>query len=210
MTSSPENTMPESILDGLLEALRDDRIRREIEAPIDTAAASFGMQKKNARTAKEFIELTGEFVAHLYKYGLPLRLEMSPDQARAEAIYLLERGYQSSGGRGYDAALLDAVSEPEGNPGAVLKSLAEIVKGIERGKYVRWILIRHVDPLDWRLKYDLVELTLGRMKQFLPPELCGSPAARFADLYGDLILSVARSQNYLDAVTHEPLSDLGR
>ncbi|MFC1737316.1 hypothetical protein ACFL1X_14485, partial [Candidatus Hydrogenedentota bacterium] len=120
--------------------------------------------------------------------------ELSPPQARGEAIAIIEQGYRNTHSRGYDAAILDASDKNKNGTGIVLLSLTEIIITRERDKYRHWIFTTRIDSLDWRMKRQIAAI----LKKRWEPLLSLSPRA--ASLTPEQIALCLREfiRNHLD------------
>jgi hypothetical protein len=189
MTSSDDQQAAGSVIDRIVELLAEQRLRQTIDDPLDAAASSFRLEEQPAITHVLFHRVLGDFVAHAYERGLPLPQKLSPPQARAEAIALLDAGYQGAHSSGYEAALLDAMDPALDGMTLVLTQLTETIKTLERQKYTRWVFTEALAPLDWRSRCRIAEVLLDRLRAFLPPELLRCTAAQLADEIPALIIT---------------------
>ena len=157
------------LLDEVVALLGHTVMQREIDEPLDAAAGSFaiGDAVTLAMDNGSFLEIVGTFVAHVYQLGiLPSRF-LTPRQARAEAVSMLERGYQGRTDNGYDGALRDAAKYGKEGLRTVFLSLSAIMKATQRRRYVRWVLATRIGCLDWPARRDLAEVILGRWGNLL-------------------------------------------
>jgi hypothetical protein len=150
--------------------LDDSLIKSRFDDPIDEAARQFTHKADCPITQRVFHKIIAGFVAHIYSKALNARWKASPEPL-GYAIELLEGHYNSTYGRGYIAAAFDAGDACQGGIDAVLNQLAEIIKDIERQKYVNAIFVINIDPTDWPLKCQIVGILLEEYRQFLPEHL---------------------------------------
>jgi len=181
MTSSEEQQTAAIVIDEIMKRLDEQRLRQTIDDPLDAAASSFQLEEQPNVTPGLFHWVLGDFVAHVYESGLSLRQRLSPEQARAEAISLLNAAYQGVHGSGYETALIVAVDPALDGMALVLARLTETIKALERQKYTRWVFADALEPLDWRSRCRVAETLLDRLSPFLPPELLRCAAAQLAD-----------------------------
>jgi hypothetical protein len=150
--------------------LDDGLIKNLFDEPIDNAARQFRHKADCPMTHKMFHKVITDFVIQIYDQALNASWKLSAGPL-SEAIALLEDHYQGTYGRGYIAAVLDANDAGEGGIDTVLHGLAEIIKDIERQKYVRGVFIMNIDPADWRLQCEIVKVLLEDYKPFLPGQM---------------------------------------
>jgi len=181
MTCSRSVTQADNALERILALLDETRVRNEIDEPIDAAAATFPFEEVQPVSHRRFHQIIGGFVQHVYRHGLQPPQKLSSAQASAEAIALLEAGYSGAQGRGYDAALLDAINPRHNGISLVLAQLAEIMKNNERRKYGLWVFAASLGPLEWSDRCRVAELLLERLQPFLTPQLQRCVAAQLAD-----------------------------
>jgi len=108
MMNSKNRHEAEAIIKGVFELIDEGCLHHRIDEPIEEAFKNFGYEETAPATHKIFIQITGDFVRHIYEHGFRPRQITSVSQARAEALAILESGYESLGARGYEAAILDA------------------------------------------------------------------------------------------------------
>jgi len=134
-----------------------------------------------------FIRIIGGFVQHIFENGARLQQIMSVPQAQAEAMAILETGYQGPHDRGYDAAFLDTLNNKLDGHEFILTQIAEILKDSARQKHIQWVYSSRIAPLDWRTRCQVVEILIKRWTPFLPPNIHQSPPAQFADRLPELM-----------------------
>lgn len=150
--------------------LGDSLIKSRFDEPIDKAARQFTHKAGCPITHEMFHKVIAEFVVHIYDKGLNACWVASAEPL-GYTINLLDNHYNSTYGRGYIAAALDAGDAQQGGIDAVLNQLAEIVKDIERQKYINAVFAVNIDPTDWPLKCHIVSILLEDYRQFLPEHL---------------------------------------
>ena len=181
MTCSRDNAWAADTLGRISELMDEACVRNRIDEPIDTASASFRFETESPVSHCHFHRVISDFVRHVYREGIQPRQELSSAQASAEAIALLEKGYRGARARGCDAAFLDAVDPRHSGIDAVLAQLAEIIKDVERGKYIHWVFATSLDALTWADRRQVVELLLERLQPFLAPRLRRCEAEQLAN-----------------------------
>ena len=145
-------------------------LKRRFDEPVDRVARQFTHQAGCPLGQHEFHRVITDFVVSIYDQGLDAGWLVAFEPGGV-AIELLEAHYHSVHGRGYIAAILDANHTQEGGIDAVLVQLAEIIKSVERQKYVNAVFALHIDPTDWHLKCEMAKLLLIDYRSFLPTQL---------------------------------------
>lgn len=186
------------ILDRAVELLDEEYLSRIVDVPLERASETFILRENSAGvTAEEVNPLPwlGSYLRFLYAHGLRLPRKLPDCQAETEAVYLLERDYQSASGQGYEAALLDA--REHGQDGLLFLDalLLDAVKREQRRKYIGWVVKCSIDPLDWDQRVAFTKLILERLRSIGCKFLDNERPSRFADYAADLLTT------YVGAVT---------
>ena len=113
--------------------------------------------------------------------------ELTASQATAEAVAILEEGYQSSLNRGYYAAYLDAL-KPYLGLEYVLGQMAGHIIAMARTKHVEWVYASRMELSDWPVRCLIAEILLERWRRSLPEDVRGCSPTRFAHLLPELII----------------------
>lgn len=187
MTNSDAGRDATKILEDAFELTHEHFLYRHIDKPIEEAAAEFDFDKKAPVSHQIFVRLIGDFVRHIYENGCPIQQTMSVAQARAEAMAILEAGYQGSHASGYFAAFLDALNPKLDGYESVLIRIADIIKDMARQKHLKWVYSSRIAALDWQTRCQLVEILIKRWAPLLPPNISQSTPAQLADHLPDLI-----------------------
>lgn len=197
MNSDLEKHARETIATIMLE-LDPDRIKKWFDDPIGKAAREFDCEPICPITYKEFHRIVADFIEHVYDKALGASWMLT--DPLAEAIWLLEAGYQSAVyGTGYIAALLDANDPAEGGIQTVLTGLAELIKGIRRQEYTRAVFARYLGGCNWHLRCEIARFLLEDYRAFIPKRLGKCAPAQLADEIPSLISMLISS----DSVLHQ-------
>ena len=173
-------------IDGVIELIGDEYQSRHIDEPIQKAATEFNFDP-NVLIDHEFFNRTmGNFVSHIYMYGLRVRQTITIEQAQSEALFILTHNYQSAYAQGYPAAYLDASNPDTGGLESVMAQMTEIIILKERSKHVRWVLTSRIISKDWHTKYLIAEILLDRWESYLPPNILACSPAQLIDNLPDL------------------------
>lgn len=170
MTNTDIRERAERTIKTMMAGLDPGRIKGLFDEPIDNAAHQFRHRAGCPVSDKTFHKVITDFVVQVYDRGLNARWKLSTDPL-GEAIVLLEGYYQSHYGHGYIAAALDANDATQGGIDAVLYLLKEIIKRVERHKYLRSIFATHIETADWHLQCEIVRILVETYRPFLPEQI---------------------------------------
>lgn len=203
MTPSEISRKASEAVEKVVELLEGEMMI-EIETRIDQAVATFTFDQTAPFSHKLFNQTIADFVRHIYEHGLLLAQRLTPSQAMAEAIAILEQNYRNIDDSGYETALFDS-SIPE------LNILAEIVdfiggaiKARERQNHVNWIIAAHLESLDWQIRRRATELLVEKYREFLPDEMLRYPPSRFTDKLADLLNTALSTASDLQKIFDDP------
>ena len=189
MMNSKEKVQPETFLENTLNLLSETRISILVDEPINRASQTFNIKIKTPISHSGFNRIITEFVCHLYEKGLRLpRLLTDHQEALAEAVYLLKRGYPGDNNDGYDQALFDSTNYGMEGIETVLSSLAELIKNAEREKYMKSIFVENFDRLDFFMQLEIVSVYQKRFANIIPPQIRDIKPASLVDLFHKLIM----------------------
>jgi hypothetical protein len=207
MTSCDPHPSEQEIVESLLADLDEEKLRLEIDSRIDAAIGSFSVAPGPVRSQRAFLDAVADLVRHLYQWGLRVPRSLTPTQARAEAVFLLERDYRRPYDAGFDAALLDATGSDEQGLQLVLSSLVEGIKLSERQMYVRWIFTKHLAGCSWSTERAIAGVILEKLSAVLPPSLVRCDSAQLADLIvGFITLDVSTTYSVQQLLRNVSLS----
>ena len=199
MMKSDLNKLARETVERIMTELDPDRTKRRFDDPISKAARQFDYEPTCPITHKDFHRVIAGFVEHVYEKALAA--SWMPADPLAEAIWLLEAGYQSAiYGTGYTAALLDANDPAEGGIQTVLTGLAESIKGITQQEYTRAVFARYLCGCNWRLRCEIAHLLLENCRAFLPERLGKCAPAHLADEIPSLISMIISSDSAVNQV----------
>ena len=144
------------VIDTLVDLLWSERIYREIEYPIDTAVPKVELHRDEPMSHALFNQVIADFVKLIYGKTLRLPRELSDREALAEAIHLLNHYADAEGPDRYGAIAVLVLTGTHDDLTTVLVQLAEIIKDIERRKYIQWVFTCHFRILDWHERCRIV------------------------------------------------------
>lgn len=185
----------EAIIEKVFELTSDEYLQHFIDEPIEKAQRNFEFDDKAFVTYRTFFQVTGNFVRHIYKDGLRPGQILSDSQARAEALAIIEEGYQNVHAKGFDAAFLDASDPNQTGLGPVLAHLKEIITARARLKRITWVYSSCIDPSDWPTKCLIAEILLERWGRLFPPSLLAYTPAQLADALPYLFDALRRTKH---------------
>lgn len=177
-----------SLVEVLIAALREDHLHAVVDLPIDRVAAGFQCSgPRNTRiSTRDLLAAAGTLVQRIYRHGIRPARQLTREQAVAEAIQIIEEGYQSVACRGFSAFMLDGRA-PDPGPEGVLLSLAGIVKAREREKYRASLIARILDPLDWDERVRATARLRSLLSERLPEDVRCQTAGILATAFRDLL-----------------------
>ena len=157
-------------LEIIMAKLDQNLIKCKFDEPISEAARQFKYQVESPMTYKVFHKIIADFVEHIYTRALNASWMLT--DPLIEAIFLLENYYSSTMyGTGYTAAMLDADDPETGGIQNVLSNLAEIIKDIERQKYIEGVFIWHLYSNNWDVRCEIARILLQDYRNFIPEKL---------------------------------------
>lgn len=162
--------MPDDIRDfieTLLDLLSSERIRREIEYPIDKACVEFQFPEEDTITQSVFNKVIGDFVKFIFEKALRFPRLLSDREALSEAIHLLIHYSDAEKPDRYAAILLKVMTGGTEELKKTLLQLSEIIRELERQKYTQWVFTCHFNSLGWNKQCQIVSF----YKEFLGHDL---------------------------------------
>jgi hypothetical protein len=187
MTNSEAERRAATIIREVFELISEEYLQAWIEAPIEQAAASFEFDQSTPVTHQRFTQVMGDFVRHVYQNALWGWQEMPPEKALAEAVAILEEGYQSAHAQGYYTAFLDASSPNLLGLESVLAQMARYITERAKARHIRWVGASRIELADWPTRRLIAEILLTRWKPFLPGNVQKCSPAQLANHITELI-----------------------
>jgi len=187
MTNSKGKAEPAKIIEGVFEQISEEYLHVRIDEPIEKAAASFDFDQEAPITHKAFTQVTRDFVRHVYQKALWGWAKMLEREARAEAVAILEEGYQTPHGRGYFTAYLDASNPRLFGLEPVLSQMAGYIIAMERARHIRWVCASRIELSDWPTRCLIAETLLNCWGPSLPETLSTCSPAQLANNVSELI-----------------------
>ena len=175
------------IVERVVALLNEERLGCEIDDPVNAALEAVGDEEAQGRSLKEFHDAIAEFVRQAYRGLMRSVRNLSRDEALAEAILILESGYQSGSIRGYAAACVDAADSERGGIPFVLMSMAEWIKADWRRKRILRVLNRCLPPSDWPMMRQVAAWLANSLGGDGPLPWSHCPPAQLAPCWKDLL-----------------------
>jgi predicted nucleotidyltransferase len=169
--NSIENQMANEIIKKISRLLDSEYIRQKIIEPIEKAAESFNIDTRASMTHKNFLKVIGDFVEHIYRYGLGFPKILSDSQACSEAVSIIEECYQSAESVGYFAAFLAARDSEVHGIEQVIWQIANHIIERESAKHIKWVFATKFYALDWQTQVLITQSLLSHWKHVLPSNL---------------------------------------
>jgi hypothetical protein len=183
-------------LDMILRTLSISDMPEMISQRIKETMDSFFAGGIDVSDHQKFNERISEFVRQIYGNALMFPRMLKSDAVLAEAINLLDQYYESPGGRGYDAAYLEAVDKPGKGIEHVLRELADFMKSREITHWLNSFYLSNIDPIDKNLHLEIVKSLLGKYFNHLPDSIRERNPASFIKYYRNLIDLVVSSEKF--------------
>jgi len=181
----------EQVLDTILQDLDESRIRKRIDEPIEMVFREFMERLEGCVELPAASEIFAELVQRIYRDGLRAPWKVAdPD---ATALTLLEKYYGGPEDKGYYVAVRDATGLALGGLTHVLTQLTEIIRTKERQEYVDAVFTRRIDPSNWRLRCEVVEILRERYRPLLPPDLLDCAVWQLVDEIPGIVLRILSS-----------------
>jgi hypothetical protein len=197
--SSDTRIQAQMILDNILGMIDKRYIYKRINEPIEKAALSFSFAQPEAIDHQSFNAIIINFVIHLFNKGHSIKIS-SPKIALAEAVAIIEMGYQGSG-NGYYSALLDAMNSETNGLEIIVRQIKEIIITLSINKHIQWVYESHIAPLEWSTKTAIAEILLDQWKRYLPQNIHRTTPAQMADHIPALLNLIQTSEDKVKKLT---------
>ena len=206
MTGSEMPHNAYEIIEKLLDLLCSERIYREVEFPIDVATAEFQITMEGTMTQAIFNKVIADFVKLLYGKAIRYPRMLSDQEAIAEAIQLLTRYTDAEGPDRYGAILSIVLVGGSEELKKMPLQLSEIIKEVERRKYIQWVITCHFRNLEWKRQCYIVESYMESISQNLPAELQRLKPEQLVEYFEDLIRADVLFRNIFNGFHQEKQS----
>jgi hypothetical protein len=175
-------------------------LHTEIDSRIDQVVDTLKFNLPVRPTVSCVHQALSVLVQAVYECGLRCPVRLSPAQALAEALDLLEQDYQAFGERGYFVALVEAITSEHMGLADVLTHVVQLIKNRERQKHIRWVVISCLGTLDWEAYLKVSSLVRERITDCFAQADGLWPPVMPAESLAKIILSENRTIQLLQAV----------
>jgi hypothetical protein len=196
--NSIENQMANEIIEKISRLLDSEYIRQKIIEPIEKAAESFNIDTRASMTHKNFLKVIGDFVRHIYRYGLGFPKILSDSQACSEAVSIIEECYQSAESVGYFAAFLDARNSEVHGIEQVIRQIAGHIMARERAKHIKWVFVTKLYVLDWQTQVLVTQSILDHWNRFFPSGASNWPASQMVHCLPQFFIALNSVNSQID------------
>jgi hypothetical protein len=196
--NSIENQMANEIIEKISRLLDSEYIRQKIIEPIEKAAESFNIDTRASMTHKNFLKVIGDFVRHIYRYGLGFPKILTDSQACSEALSIIEDFYQSGKSVGYFAAFLDARNSEVFGIEQVIRQIAGHIMARERAKHIKWVFATKLFVLDWQTQVLVTQSILDHWKRVLPSNLADWPPSQMVHCLPQFFIALISVNSQID------------
>jgi hypothetical protein len=185
-----------AVLAQVLGQLADPRLCGRIDATVDRASATFSYDPVTTWTSMDFDRVLILLVQHLHQHAMAPARRSLPYDAFADACRLLAGSYSTQSGRGYDAALVDALAEGAEAMRAVIDCVVDAFRERTKSLAYQWIIGSAIAPLNWEQRCQMAQALVEAGKDHLPEAILRSPPARLANSLADLIVAQVQVETY--------------
>jgi hypothetical protein len=189
------NFDPMAVINTLLDLLWDQKIRLEIEQPIELSGSNFPIDIPEPIKSESFNQTIAGFVTHIYRIAIRFPRILSEREALAEAIHLLMHYSDAEGPDRYGAILSNVVLGGKEELKKVLFQLSQIIKMNEREKYIRWVFICHYSSLDWEKRCRIAATFKDLNLKHMTPELKNFEPEQIAEYFQHILKPDVHLQN---------------
>jgi hypothetical protein len=195
MTNSKTQFDPMKVITTLLSLLWDQKIRLEIEQPIELSSNDFHIDIPEPIMPESFNRIIAAFIKHVYSKALRFPRILSEREALADAIHLLMHYSDAEGPDRYGAILSTVILGGKQEVSKVLFQLSQIIKRNEREKYIRWVFICHYLHLEWEKRCIVAAAFKDLNLKHMTPELKNFKPEQIAEYFQHILKSDIHLQN---------------
>ncbi len=188
---NPTQTTP-SLLEQILAELDENHLATLYDEPIQKCCHKFLQTHNEPTDFQTFNQSLTEFMTLVFQEALPLKTDLSEEQAFGQAKQLLDHHYPAGG---YDRAHPDTTLTHGPGHTTVLKNLPEPLITQQHTHHITWTLTKHTN--NWNNRIAITEEILQRYPQILPSELTTQPAWILTEVIPELLQAIASTQSAL-------------
>ena len=193
-----DNRLVAEIIEEISRLIDPEYIHSKIIEPIEKAAESFHVDASVSMTHKNFLNVIGDFVRHIYRYGLGFPKMLTDSQACSEALSIIEDCYQRGKSAGYFAAFLDARNAEVHGIEQVIQQIAGHILARERAKHIEWVFVTKLYVLDWQTQVLIAQSLLYDWKCVLPSILADWPPSHLVHRLPQFFIALNSVDSQID------------
>ena len=179
-----------SPLEQILAELDEDHLATLYDEPIQKCCLEFLQTHEEPTDYKTFNQNLTEFLQQITQEALPLKINLTPEQAFSKAKRLLDHHYP---GGGYERAYLDTTL-PNG-PGhtTILKNLTQTLITQQHTHHITWTIMKYATT--WKNRLALIHEILREQPNLLPPELTQTPTWTLTEQIPELLGAIVTTDS---------------
>jgi len=171
---------------GLLADLDELAIARNVGIPHDEARMRYSLHKNTVQNYAEFADIITDYYSHHMRECVIHGGRLNRAEASGRAKEALQMEYKRLGGD-INTAYNDAHDGTNGGLRIVLDKLADRIKEEAVSHYVRDAFDRHVEPVSWEQKVEIMRQFMAKYGRELPASIRTDQPERYAANYEELI-----------------------
>lgn len=179
-----------SAVDGLIHALQETTVAREVAIPHDEARSQYRLPRNTVSGWREFEDLIADYFGFHYGRCVAPGARLSRTEALGRAKEILEREYRR---RRSDivGAFADARDGTNGGLRSIIDAIADGLKGESVDRYARDQFDSRVAPHDFEAKVEIIRQFIARFGPQLGDAIQRNRPERYAQDYRQLIEAYA-------------------
>jgi len=190
------------ILDELFGHLNEQVLINKIDVQIEKAIRLYSSTESVNCTSEEFRQIIASIYRRIYEQDTLNSTIYNESEALIQAIWILEKYYKGYETTGYDGALYDTTKNSSDGLQIVLERFIEIIKTIERKKYITQTFNSFIDPSDWNLRYEITIELLNRFDRYCSPELKNLEPIQLVSHLEELIINIVATTQVMRSILH--------
>ena len=191
----PIKTEPDK-LQWIIDEISPVNLSHLFGIPVDSARASFVLDKVVSDSNESFSQTITSFYIHLLRRTKKLSMHANQQAAQAEADNLIEKSFRG----GYTAALAEAKTATRGGMRIILDTMADYFKREEQEMYINLVFKTAVSPDDFNAKVKIVRNILDHLKNKLPQEITSKPPEQLVKHFEIIIKAYVDSLEQVNTV----------
>ena len=181
-----------SSLEGLLSAIDELAIARNVGIPHDEARMNYSPGKNTVGSFDEFADVIADYYNYHVSQCVVHGGYLSRTESAGRAKEMLEQEYRRQGGN-IITAYNDAHDGTNGGLRIVFDKMAEQLKAESVERHIRDAFDRYVNPVSWDQKVDIMRQFITRYGRHLSSSINPAQPERYAASYEELIKAYVES-----------------